>query len=66
MERNKNSKNQNTELTFESLKTYPGFENATEEESVKIISNIKRLAKVLYSMYQSDLKKEAEEKNNIA
>lgn len=66
MEKSKKSKKQNTELTFEKLKTYPGFENITEAESVKQIDSIKRFAKLLYSMYKSDLERKAKDKSDPA
>ncbi len=49
-----------TELTYEKLKTYKGFENSTEEEAVKQIEAIKTLAKILYYMYMN----EQQENNN--
>ena len=49
-------KQADTELTFEKLKTYSGFENVTEEEAVKEIQIIKKLAKILYYMYLKDQK----------
>lgn len=48
-----------TELTYEKLKTYKGFENSTEAEAEKQIDAIKRLAKVLLYMYIDE-----EQKNN--
>jgi ERCC4-type nuclease len=45
-----------TELTYEKLKTYKGFENITEAEAVKEIEIIKKLAKILYYMYLKDQK----------
>ncbi|MFY9311544.1 MAG: hypothetical protein WAQ28_21040 [Bacteroidia bacterium] len=51
-----------TELTFEKLKTYSGFENTTEEESIKQIDAIKRLAKVLYYMYLQEEEQDKKEK----
>ena len=50
-----------TELTYEKLKTYKGFENSTEEEAEKQIDAIKRLAKVLLYMY---IDEEQENNNN--
>lgn len=40
-----------TELTYEQLKKYKGFENVTEAQAEKEIENIKRLTKVLYYLY---------------
>ena len=45
-----------TELTYEKLKTYKGFENVTEAEAVKEIEIIKKLAKILYYMYLKEQK----------
>src|ERR1700740_1854790 len=42
---------QQTELTFETLKQYKGFENVREAEASKQIETIKRLAKVLYYLH---------------
>lgn len=43
-----------TELTYQKLKTYKGFENITEEESVKQIEGIKKLAKILFHLYETE------------
>lgn len=40
-----------TELTYEKLKTYKGFENVTEAQVEKEIDTINRLVKVLYYLY---------------
>lgn len=45
-----------TELTYEKLKTYKGFENITETEAEKEIEIIKKLAKILYYMYLKEQK----------
>lgn len=44
------------ELTYEKLKMYKGFENSTEEEAIKQIEIIKKLARILYYMYMNELK----------
>ena len=43
-----------TDLTYEKLKTYKGFEDITEAQAEKEIDNIKRLAKVLYYLYLNE------------
>lgn len=43
-----------TELTYEKLKKYKGFENSTEQEAIKQIEIIKKLAKILYYMYMNE------------
>lgn len=43
-----------TELTYEKLKKYKGFENSTEEEAIKQIEIIKKLTKILYCMYMNE------------
>lgn len=43
-----------SELTYEKLKTYKGFENITEPESVKYIESIKKLAKILFYLYEHE------------
>jgi|GEM_PF-4414512 hypothetical protein len=40
-----------TPLTTEELKTYPGFENASEEELNAHVLGIRQLASVLVSLY---------------
>lgn len=54
-----------SELTYEKLKTYKGFENITEPESVKYIESIKKLAKILFYLYeheqQTELKTDSDE-----
>lgn len=40
-----------TELNHAKLKTYKGFEGITEEESVKHIENIKKMAKILFHLH---------------
>ena len=49
--------NPQSELSFEKLKTYKGFENSTEEEAQKQIEIIKKLAKILYCMYMDEQQK---------
>ena len=46
--------NPQSELSFEKLKKYKGFENSTEEEAQKQIEIIKKLAKILYYLYQNE------------
>ncbi len=43
-----------SELTYEDLKKYEGFENSTEEEAQKQIDIIKKLAKIMYYMYMNE------------
>lgn len=45
-----------TELTVEKLRTYPGFENFTDEKAIEAIKNTRALARVLFSRYQKDVK----------
>lgn len=42
------------ELTPEKLRTYKGFENSTEEQAEKQIHFIKKMARVIYHLYQED------------
>ena len=44
-------------LTVEKLRTYKGFENSTQEDAVKEIEVIKRLARIMYNMYMADIRK---------
>lgn len=44
-------------LTYEKLKKYKGFENSTEEEAIKQIEIIKKLAKILLYMYKNEQEK---------
>lgn len=53
-----------SELTYEKLKTYKGFENVSEEEATKQIGVIKRLAKIMYYMYMEEQKKNMNDKNS--
>jgi len=55
----------NTELTYETLKKYKGFENITEEQAVKEIEVIKRLAKILHCLYVSEQQNTVEPKDNL-
>lgn len=50
----KNDNKVKTDLTYEKLKQYKDFENSTEEEAIKQIEIIKRLAKILYCMYLNE------------
>lgn len=43
-----------TDLTFEKLKLYKGFENTSESEAEKQIEVIKKLAKTLHYLYISE------------
>lgn len=52
-----------TELTYEKLKQYKGFENSTEEEAIKQIEVIKKLAKILYYMYMNEQQKKNNNQN---
>lgn len=45
---------QQTELNFEKLKTYKGFESVTEEESIKQIEAIKKMAKIVFHLYETE------------
>ncbi len=45
---------QQTELTYETLKLYRGFENTSELEAPKQIEAIKRLAKILYYLHLNE------------
>ena len=57
MKKSKVNVSREGELTLEKLRTYKGFENSTEEEAIKQIEVIKRLAKIMYYMYITDGKK---------
>lgn len=46
--------NSERELTTDKLLTYPGFEHFTEEDAQVAIQNIKKLAKILFSIYEHD------------
>ena len=52
----KNSVNESSkkELTIEKLRSYTGFESFSDEQAQLAIQNIKRLAKILFSIYQND------------
>ena len=52
----KNLVNENlkSELTTTKLRSYTGFENFTDEQAEIAIQNIKRMAKILFSIYQND------------
>ena len=52
----KNDSKVRTDLTYEKLKKYKGFENSTEEEAIKEIEIIKKLAKILLYMYKNEQK----------
>ncbi len=54
MKGNKVVNSPHSELNHQKLKTYKGFENATEEEAEKQILIIKRLAKILYYLYMNE------------
>ncbi|MGZ4100237.1 MAG: hypothetical protein ACXVNM_15225 [Bacteroidia bacterium] len=41
-------------LTYEKLKTYKGFENISEAESEEMITGIRKLAKILFYLYQHE------------
>ena len=43
-----------TELTFETLKQYKGFENISEDQAVKEIDNMKKLAKILFHLHTNE------------
>ncbi len=43
-----------TELTFETLKQYKGFENTSEADAAKQIDVIKRMAKILHHLYLNE------------
>jgi hypothetical protein len=53
-----------SELTYEKLKTYEGFENVSEAESEKIIEGIKRMAKILYLLYENEQQNKMNENEN--
>jgi hypothetical protein len=46
--------NSNKELTIEKLRSYTGFESFSDQQAQIAILNIKRLAKILFSIYQND------------
>lgn len=48
------NQNSNSELTIQKLRSYTGFENYSDEQAEIAIQNIRRLAKLLFSMYQND------------
>ena len=50
----KNNRQVNSELTYEHLKKYKGFEDTNEAEAEKQIEFIKRMAKVMYYMYMNE------------
>ena len=45
---------QQTELTYETLRQYKGFENTSELEAPKQIEAIRKLAKVLYYLHLNE------------
>jgi ribosomal protein S21 len=49
-----NKKNRQTELTYETLKQYKGFEKTSEVEASKQIETIKRLAKILFYLHLNE------------
>lgn len=54
MKRNDKVNNPQSELTYEKLKTYDGFENVTEEEAQVQIEIIRKLARILHYMYMNE------------
>ncbi|MDP1746654.1 MAG: hypothetical protein Q8L90_13845 [Bacteroidota bacterium] len=60
----KNDNEAKTDLTYEKLKQYKGFENSTEEEAIKQIEIIKKLAKILYYMYMDEQQRITTKTNN--
>lgn len=60
----KNNRGVNSELTYENLKKYKGFEDTSEAESEKQIEFIKRMAKVMYYMYINETKPKNEDNEN--
>jgi ribosomal protein S21 len=52
----KHNRQVNSELTYEHLKKYKGFEDISEAEAEKQIEFIKRMAKVMYYMYIDEQK----------
>ena len=59
--------NQNDELkgtsplTAEKLKTYPGFENLSDEEAKEAIRTIRTCARFFFELYVSDKRKNEEQ-----
>lgn len=45
---------QATELTIQKLRSYTGFETISDEEAEEAILYIKRMAKVLFSLYKEN------------
>jgi hypothetical protein len=43
-----------SELTIQKLRTYPGFEDFSDEKAVEAIVAVKRLAKILFGVYKAD------------
>lgn len=54
MKGNNEESNPQSELSFEKLRTYEGFENVTEEEAQIQIEIIKKLARILHYMYMNE------------
>ena len=48
-----------SELTLEKLRKYPEFEDVQEGEAEEHIKLIKTMARILFSMYQEDQRKES-------
>lgn len=44
----------NSELTPNKLRSYTGFEHFTDEQAGVAIQNIKKLAKILFSIYENN------------
>ena len=54
MKGDKEESNPQSELSFEKLRTYKGFENVTEEEAQIQIEIIRKLARILHYMYMNE------------
>lgn len=56
----KHNRQVNSELNYEHLKKYKGFEDINEADAEKQIEFIKRMAKVMYYMYIEEQKSKKE------
>jgi hypothetical protein len=64
MKTSKGNTNSYSELNFETLKTFKGFENMTEQQAQKEIEVIKRLAKILHHLITNENNSNEQEQSN--
>lgn len=64
MKTSKGNTNSYSELNFETLKTFKGFENITEQQAQKEIEVIKRLAKILHHLITNENNSNEQEQSN--